>query len=180
MFIDDELDLDEKCRFVEQVHGDQAFMIESLDLLGQEKLLRSDVVLRVPAVEIRPKASLIFDFLKPLGIFAGGLATALVLFFLFQAPQGPLPVSASVPYRFVIYQPGAEQAAIAGSFTQWQAVPMRKNGVSGYWDLTLDLPEGEHRFVYILDGQNRVADPTILTRERDDFGGENSILNVEV
>ena len=42
------------------------------------------------------------------------------------------------------------------------------------------MPAGEHRFAYILDGDKRMADPTLPAVERDDFGGENSILSVEV
>jgi hypothetical protein len=57
---------------------------------------------------------------------------------------------------------------------------MKRVGTSGYWEVTLDLPEGEHRFSYILEGNRRLADPTILTREHDDFGGENSILEVKL
>ena len=49
-------------------------------------------------------------------------------------------------------------------------------GESGYWEIFLDVPEGEHRFAYILDGQHQVADPTVPMRETDDFGGQNSIL----
>jgi hypothetical protein len=56
---------------------------------------------------------------------------------------------------------------------------MRKIGSSGYWDITMNLPEGEHRFIYILNGKQRFADPTVMSREHDDFGGENSIISVE-
>jgi 1,4-alpha-glucan branching enzyme len=83
------------------------------------------------------------------------------------------------PHRFVIYQPEVEKVEIAGSFTQWQTVPMNRIGSSGYWDLILDLPRGEHRFTYLLEGNRRIVDPTVPTREKDDFGGENSVLSVE-
>jgi hypothetical protein len=53
-------------------------------------------------------------------------------------------------------------------------------GDSGYWEVTLNLPAGEHRFSYILEGKQRLSDPTIMTRELDDFGGENSILEVKL
>ena len=59
-------------------------------------------------------------------------------------------------------------------------VAMQRLGASGYWELRLPVPAGEHRFAYILAGQKRMADPTLPAVERDDFGGENSILNVEV
>ena len=58
------------------------------------------------------------------------------------------------------------------------AIPMKKMGVSGYWEATVDLYPGEHHYSYILEGGRRIPDPTILTREKDDFGGENSILDI--
>jgi hypothetical protein len=48
----------------------------------------------------------------------------------------------------------------------------------GYWELNLRLPSGEYQFAYILDGSKRMADPTQSAREKDDLGGENSILKV--
>ena len=48
MFIDDELNLDEKIDFVKKVHREEQFYSESIDLLEQERLLRSDVISIVP------------------------------------------------------------------------------------------------------------------------------------
>jgi 1,4-alpha-glucan branching enzyme len=103
------------------------------------------------------------------------MAAAIVIFFFFMSPE----VSSSIPYRFVIYQPDVSQVEISGSFTEWRMLPMKSTGSSGYWELTVNLSKGEHRFTYVLDGSQRVADPTIMLREQDDFGGENSILSVD-
>ena len=58
-------------------------------------------------------------------------------------------------------------------------MPMKKTGSNGYWETTLEMPAGEHRLCYIIEGGKRIPDPTILAREKDDFGGENSILEVD-
>ena len=175
LFIDDELSLDEKTEFVERVHADRSFRDDSIELLEQEKLIRSQVVDRVPALKDKAKNSIIRPMFRPVGLFASGLALGLLLLFLYR----PAEVTTSVPHRFVIYRPGVSQAEIAGTFTDWRRIPMNRVESSGYWEITLDLGEGEHRFSYILEGHEQIADPTILTRERDDFGGENSILLVE-
>ena len=57
---------------------------------------------------------------------------------------------------------------------------MNRIGNSGYWDVTVGIAKGEHRFTYILDGNEFLADPSIPTKEKDDFGGENSILSIGV
>ena len=176
MFIDDELDLDNKIEFVETVHEDRNFKDETVGFLRQEKVIRSEVVDEVPSVKVRLKEKTVFPLWRPMAIFASGLAAALILFFFTQPPKEQL----STAHRFVIYQPGVEQVEITGSFTDWRTLPMIKAGTSDYWEITIDVPEGEHRFSYILEGDQRLADPTILIREKDDFGGENSILEVNL
>jgi hypothetical protein len=175
MFIDDELGIDDKAEFVEKVHRLKAFKDETIELLHQEKLIRSQVVDHVPQVEGKVKKWLTFlPLLRPVGLFASALAAAVVILFFSMPSQMTIPTV----HRFVIYQPEVDRVDIAGSFTQWRRVPMNRVELSGYWEATLDLPQGEHRFTYILDGRQSFPDPTVLTRETDDFGGENSILLV--
>jgi hypothetical protein len=42
---------------------------------------------------------------------------------------------------------------------------------SGYWELTLPIALGEHRFAYILGGGCKIFDPTLPAKGKDDFGG---------
>lgn len=58
MYIDDELDLDEKIVFVETVHEDKNFKNEAVNLLRQEKRISADVVDRLPAFRIKEQQSL--------------------------------------------------------------------------------------------------------------------------
>lgn len=175
MFIDDEMDLDEKIEFVEQVHTDAALKASTIDFLHLEKDLRGDVVAQVPKVCVpaRKTAPRVF---RPVHLAAASLAAAaaLLIFLFWPAHQeAPMP---NEPYRFVLYRPDVAEAAIAGDFTCWGQVPLQRIGSSGYWEITLNLPRGEHRYIFILSGTTRVPDPTVMTREKDDFGGENSIL----
>lgn len=112
--------------------------------------------------------------LRPLA--AAGLAAAAIVWLTFW----PSPEHQLRPWRFVIYQPDAKGVELAGSFSSWKRIPLKHAGSSGYWEITLELPEGDHRFSYIIEGSRRMADPTIAVREADDFGGENSILSVKL
>ncbi len=176
-YIDDELDLDEKIVFVETVHGQARFKDDAVDLLQQEKLVRGEVVDRVPTVVFREKRRFSMPFLRPVGTFAAGLAAAALIMF-FVMPQQE--VSLLTTHRFVLYQPDVKQVEITGSFLGWSAVPMKRSGTSGYWEAVLEVPAGEHRLCYIIEGHKRIPDPTISIREKDDFGGENSILAVNL
>jgi hypothetical protein len=175
-FIDDELSLDEKIDFVDEVSESDSFKALAMELLLQEKLLRTDVT-NAPAPELsfKPSRSKVrWSFFKP--IFAGTLAGVLMAFTLLNLYYPRSDVA--VPHRFVIYQPGAKQVELVGSFSDWRAVPLKHLGQSGYWETTVNLPPGEHRFSYIVSEGKRIADPTVAAREADDFGGENSILTV--
>lgn len=173
-FIDDELTLDGKIDFVEMVHESKAFKDETVDLLRQERLLRADPVDRYPVPEVKTMRFPSFRMLRPFGLVTAGAAlTLLFLYFPFTPPQPP-----DTPYRFILYRPDASRVDITGSFTGWKAMPMRPAGESGYWVCTYKLARGEHRFAYVLNGTMRLADPTIQTREGDDFGSENTILSI--
>jgi len=176
-YIDDELDMDEKIEFVEAVHAQGAFKNEAVDLLHQEKLIRGRVIDRAPAVALPLRRRFSMPLWRPAGIFAAGLAAALLVLF-FLAPHQELPRLTA--YRFVLYQPDVARVEITGSFVGWEAIPMKKSGASGYWEAVLEVPPGEHRLCYILEGRRRIPDPTIPIREKDDFGGENSILSVGI
>jgi len=176
-FIDNELDLDEKIDFVETVHERGQFKEKAVDLLHQEKLVRGEVVNRIPAVVFHDKRRFRIPFWRPLGAFTAGLAAAvLIMFLVMDQPE----VSLKTMHRFVLYQPEVKKVEITGSFLDWSAVPMKKSGTSGYWEAVLEIPAGEHRICYIIEGNRRIPDPTISIREKDDFGGENSILAVNM
>lgn len=178
MFIDDELGLDEKIDFVEFIHADGLFKDRTVEFLHLEKEVRSDVVETVPEVAAPAFRIPSGRRRRPLYLAAAtAAAVAMVLAVLFwPVPQQVEQALTIEPYRFVIYRPGAEQAEIAGDFTGWDRVSMERIASSGYWEITLDLQPGEHRYVFILDGRQRLADPTVMAREQDDFGGENTIL----
>ena len=66
-YIDDELDLDEKIEFVETVHAHLGFKDETVELLHQEKLVRGEVVDRVPAVLFHEKRRFLIALWRPAG-----------------------------------------------------------------------------------------------------------------
>ncbi|MGD9366139.1 MAG: glycogen-binding domain-containing protein [Desulfobacteraceae bacterium] len=181
MFIDNELDLDEKIQFLEIIHSDSAYKAETVDLICQEKELRQRPVGTVPPLVAEPfRQQRRFQWLRPVLI---GLGCAAVIAFLWVnlVPFNPADVKqASKFHRFIIYQPDISSAEITGSFTGWQSQKMNPIGTSGYWEKEIELSSGEHRFAYILNHHRRIPDPTVPIREKDDFGGENSILSISL
>lgn len=178
LFIDNEMDLDEKIEFVETVHSNDAFTREAVDLLEQEKLLRECPVSPRVLSDFKTKdrfswSNLIRTWWQP----AAGFATAMILVALISLPMPERPaLSQQEDHRFVLYLPQAGQPNLVGTFTDWKPVPMHKVGLTGYWTLTLKVPEGEHRYSYLVENGRQIADPTIITKEHDDFGGENTVI----
>ena len=184
LYIDNELDIDEKITFVESVHADHPFAIETRSMLRQEKRLRADLVepLTVPAMlaipEVRkPRPDLFSFWLRPLAGFAAAMLMVGLFTLLHQKP--PIPPQRE-QHRFVVYLPESSQARIVGTFTGWKPVPMERVGASGYWTLTLPVATGEQRYSYLIDDGKQIPDPTVAAREQDDFGGENSVIEIQV
>jgi len=177
LFIDDEMTMNDKISFVGHLKKVPSTADEILHLLKQEILIRGEVVTHIPKntfATITTWEKIRAFVVQPKSLITASLAAAVaVLILVLSSPQVTLQ-----PNRFVIYRPDVSRAEITGSFTDWQRVPMKAVGNSGYWEIVLALPEGEHRFSYILNGQDSFPDPTILTREQDDFGGQNSVLFV--
>lgn len=178
MFIDNELDLNEKIDFVEEVHKDRGFKDQTVDLLKQEIQLQGDMAVELPELKmpVRPPIKK-NNFRLWAPAFAGFATASILLLGIFLSQPTPTEHTAEL-HRFVIYQPDAKNAEIIGNFTNWAPVAMERIGNSGYWSISIELHEGEYRYSYLLENGQQIADPTVLAREQDDFGGENSIIKV--
>ena len=128
---------------------------------------------------------------RPWAACAGALALAAAIVLLVTtapAPSGPVGgigsqarsgMRESVLVRFVLYAPGAQQVAVAGTFNQWDshAAPLIRAGTKGVWTTTLALPVGQHRYAFVVDGASWVPDPA-ATAVDDGFGRRNSVVAV--
>ncbi len=177
-YIDDELSLPEKAEFVEEISADRAFAREALALVRQEIRLSEDLVFLPPGGQKAPKTR---PRRRALRWAAAPLALAACLAFLLLARPAKSPAPAApalVAHRFVIYRPDAASVELSGNFNNWSPIPMRPAGNGGYWEAVVSLPAGEYRYSFVVGRGLRVPDPTLLAREGDGFGGENSILRV--
>jgi len=178
-YIDNELDLDEKIIFVQTVHTDDCFAEETVALLHQEQRLRavaSDGLARLPRALTLPAAKPRRRWWWSMGWVGVAATTAVFLLLIGRNPVPQMPMVEQ--HRFVLYLPKVDRASLVGTFTDWRPVAMERIGGSGYWTLTLQVPAGEHRYSILVDDGRLMADPTVATREKDDFGGENSVIEV--
>jgi hypothetical protein len=91
------------------------------------------------------------------------------------ASTGPIPV------QFVLVAPEARSVAVVGDFNNWglgdtALVAENHNGV---WSVSAPVPAGVHRYAFLVNGKQWVADPTAPRAASDDFGQPSSALVVE-
>jgi hypothetical protein len=78
--------------------------------------------------------------------------------------------------RLVVSVSAAATVELAGDFTDWQPVALRRT-VEGAWEGVLRIPSGAHRINVRVDGGEWTA-PAGTTRVADEFGGEVGIVAV--
>lgn len=81
--------------------------------------------------------------------------------------------------QFIVVAPDARSVAVVGHFNDWDlsATPMVYDSLHGAWSVTVPLPPGRHEFQYVIDGKQRVNDPT-LPQVSSDFGSPNSVITI--
>ena len=85
-----------------------------------------------------------------------------------------------VTLRFELFAPGADQVEVLGTFNDWKAGDIVLAGPddSGQWTATVQLPEGRHEYVFLVDGERWLADPRAATFRPDGFGRVNTVIQV--
>ncbi|KAA0258569.1 hypothetical protein FHQ18_05265 [Deferribacter autotrophicus] len=179
-YIDDELTLKEKEIFIKEVMKDSTFGEEVLEFIGQEYLLR-DYIEPEREVNFEQRRKMNFRFVPAImSVVASILIIFAVLNFQNSSNSVALKPNEMIKeYRFVIYKPDAKKVEIAGTFTNWQRIKMKRIDNTGYFEVSLKLKPGEHKYSFVVDDKYSTPDPTIIAKERDDFGNVNSILELK-
>jgi hypothetical protein len=83
-----------------------------------------------------------------------------------------------VLHQFTYYQKGLKSISLVGQFNDWAADSTQLTEVSeGVWTVTLRLRPGVYEYQFILNGVQRVTDPT-MPQVSNDFGSPNSVVTV--
>jgi hypothetical protein len=78
--------------------------------------------------------------------------------------------------RVVVHAPAAATVELAGDFTDWRPVALRRAG-EDMWESVQRIPSGIHRVNVRIDGGRWTA-PAGTARAEDEFGGEVGIVAV--
>ena len=85
------------------------------------------------------------------------------------------------PVQFVLVAPNAESVAVVGDFNDWGLgdTALVATNHQGVWSVTAPVPAGVHRYAFVVNGKQWVADPSAPRSAGDDFGMPSSALVVE-
>jgi 1,4-alpha-glucan branching enzyme len=97
-----------------------------------------------------------------------------------KAIKPELPKSLAGVVRFTLLAPGAKHVSLVGSFNGWgkDATPMKVMDSSGLWSVEVPLKEGEHTFMYLIDGTRWITPPLAEDFITDGFGQTNGVVIV--
>jgi len=95
-------------------------------------------------------------------------------------PATAARVPDTVLVRFELSAPDAHEVSLAGSFNRWEApgIPLRRSSVPGLWTVTVPLAVGEQQYLFLVDGNRWIPDPTAHAQVDDGFGRRNSVIVV--
>ena len=114
-------------------------------------------------------------------VLAAGIVAIATVGILKARPHQEVVVSGPEPVKFVLVAPGAKSVAVVGDFNNWglndSALVATSN--QGVWSVTASVPVGVHRYAFVVNGKQWMADPTAPRSSGDDFGMPGSTLVVE-
>ena len=82
--------------------------------------------------------------------------------------------------QFVFVAPTAQSVSLVGDFNNWEidATPLTAGPGRSVWTVQLRLPNGRHRYAFVVDDSTWAADPAAPPAAGDDFGMPSSVVTV--
>ena len=98
-----------------------------------------------------------------------------------RPPVASASVAPLEPVQFVLVAPMARSVAVVGDFNDWglNDSALVATNHQGVWSVTTSVPAGVHRYAFVVNGKEWVADPSAPRSGGDDFGLPSSALIVE-
>jgi len=112
---------------------------------------------------------------------AAGVVAVVTLGVMRSRPQTTPSGVPLAPVQFVLVAPTAHSVAVVGDFNDWglNDTALVATNHQGVWSVTAPVPAGVHRYAFVVNGKEWVADPSAPRSAGDDFGLPSSALVVE-
>lgn len=82
--------------------------------------------------------------------------------------------------RFTYVNNEADSVAVAGDFTGWEPIALDPHTVDGktVWSGMVPVAPGDHRYMFVINGEQWVQDPLAPVQRDDGFGNKNAVLTI--
>ena len=82
--------------------------------------------------------------------------------------------------RFVYVDRDAESVSVAGDFSDWEPIKLTRQNINGdvAWTGIIPLERGQHRYMFLKDGEQWATDPLAGRYVDDGFGNKNAVINL--
>jgi hypothetical protein len=80
--------------------------------------------------------------------------------------------------RFIYIDKNAESVSVAGDFSNWEPIELTKKQLNGeqVWTGLVPMNRGEHRYMFVKNGEQWVTDPLATVQQDDGFGNKNAVI----
>lgn len=80
--------------------------------------------------------------------------------------------------RFIYFDEEAESIEVAGDFSDWEPIELSQEfmGDRQVWTGLIPITRGEHRYMFVKDGEEWVTDPLATVQRDDGFGNKNAVI----
>ena len=112
---------------------------------------------------------------------AAGIVAVVTVGLIRPRPQVVRAGAEPIAVQFVLVAPSARSVAVVGDFNNWglNDTALVAENHNGVWSVSAPVRAGVHRYAFLVDGKQYVADPTAPRSSGDDFGMPSSALVVE-
>lgn len=109
---------------------------------------------------------------------AGAVAAILMMCAIFVTLSSAL--TDRVLVTFAIEAPDAKQIELVGSFSNWEPgqIKLEDPDGDGRWSASVKLEEGRHEYMFLVDGEAWITDPSATIHRPDGFGRKNAIIEI--
>ena len=85
----------------------------------------------------------------------------------------------TVNVTFVLYHESAREIHLTGDFNEWDKDSISMEEKNGYWSTMVSMKPGVYQYMFVIDGEKWIPDPSNTAIVESAFGGVNSVLEVQ-
>lgn len=81
--------------------------------------------------------------------------------------------------RFIYFDDDdANEVSVAGDFSDWEPIELNREyaGEKQVWTGMIPITRGEHRYMFVRDGEEWITDPLAEIQRDDGFGNKNAVI----